>query len=255
MNIKLGKVKEVYRDFPTNTAIYFLLKKSKKQKLNIVYIGISRNVYNRIRSHKKDKDFEYYRIIKSRNYNSDYDYMEKRESQFISKFKPKYNIKRSERYSSPFTMHITKPFWSDKYKSFLRITYNYMYMTDKEVDEFHNKHRYKDDVYDKYYVHNIEYYIPSEEALNFISKVKRDARNTRKLWDKRKIMRRLNRVDDYMKKTDLKKEFAKESVWKAIEGFKKYKTNELDIWPKNGYPSQFYRKKYKYKTNGKVVLL
>ena len=255
MNIKLEKVKEVYKDFPSDISIYFLLKKSRKKKLNIVYIGISRNVYSRIRSHRKDKDFQYYRIIKSKNYNSDYDYMERRESQFISKFKPKYNIQKSERYGNTFKMWTTHPFWSHKYKAFLRITYNYMYMTDREVDDFHNKHCYKDDVYDKYYVHNIEYYTPSEEVLNFISKVKRDARNSKEVMDKRRIMRRLNRVDDYMKKTDLKKEFAKESVWKAIEGFKKYKTNELDIWPKNGYPSQFYRKKYKYKTNGRVVLL
>ena len=44
----------------------------------------------------------------------------------------------------------------------------------------------------------------------------------------------------------------KNNKWETIKGFKKYKVDTLEDWQ---YDYSFYRHVYKYKTNGKVVLL
>jgi predicted GIY-YIG superfamily endonuclease len=243
MNVKLKRYKKVYEDFPCSLLIYFLLKKSNNKKLDIVYMGISRNVYTRIRQHKKDKDFDYYRLIKSKYYSDNYNYMEYREQQLIAKFKPKYNVQSKERKSvSPYRLETTHPFWSYKYKTFLRFTYNRIFCKNRQ-----------------YKVHNIEYLIPSENTKLYVEKTLKKSREPiqncrpqRKIWEKNKVMRRLENPYIRLRKSDIEKEF-KDGEWSMIKGFKKYDVRESITCRR--LSDNFYRERYKYKTNGRTVLL
>lgn len=66
---------------PISNGVYFLLKDNQ-----IVYVGQSMFVASRIANHKKDKDFDSYRVILCYA-----PLMGKWERRLIQKFRPKYN--------------------------------------------------------------------------------------------------------------------------------------------------------------------
>ena len=65
-------------------------------------------------------------------------------------------------------------------------------------------------------------------------------------------MRRLENPYIRLRKSDIEKEF-KDGEWSMIKGFKKYDVRESITC--NRLSDNFYRERYKYKTNGRTVLL
>ena len=237
-------LKRCENSFPRDSAIYFLIKKTRKQKGKVVYIGLSGNVYNRIRTHRKDKDFDYYRLLGTKSTDKRAGYYSLREKQLISKFKPKYNTQAKKyKWGSPYQYRETEPFWSMRYKTFLKITYNRIW--DEHKDDSHIFDINADSP-DEYYVHNIQKLILTGKTKRFAQKCIAEAQQIdKKSYLKvRTIMGRINRqLVDYE---------LKNNKWETIKGFKKYKVDTLEDWQ---YDYSFYRHVYKYKTNGKVVLL
>jgi predicted GIY-YIG superfamily endonuclease len=80
-NTPLSDSESVFLNKPTY--LYYLYDKNK-----IVYIGITKNLYNRIKSHKKTKIFDRYEILKIFG---DRFYALKEENNLIKEHKPKYN--------------------------------------------------------------------------------------------------------------------------------------------------------------------
>ncbi len=107
--------------------------KLDKDKLEIIYIGYSSNVYQRIKDHRKTKDFDLVRFIRSPNNSFNREYMEAWERKLISRFKPKYNRQHIEpwRYRSPNKLDHSSLNWCEKKKVWYVLIYYHVWRLDK----------------------------------------------------------------------------------------------------------------------------
>lgn len=91
--------------------IYLLIKNKE-----VVYVGRTNNLDNRIKSHKRQgKDFDEVKIMEIGNDVNAYDLTELAEYYYIKKYKPKYNgcINYPKRYTT--TNRMTKPMYTPSF--------------------------------------------------------------------------------------------------------------------------------------------
>jgi|GEM_PF-6647950 len=119
--------------YPSGTRQKDIIKLNR-DKLKIVYIGYSSNVYQRIKDHRKTKDFDLVRFIRSPNNSFNREYMEAWERKLIYRFKPKYNHQHIEtwRYRSPNKLTSSHLNWCEKKKVWYILIYYHIWRLDKK---------------------------------------------------------------------------------------------------------------------------
>ena len=114
--------------------------KLDRDKLEIVYVGYSHsNVYQRLKNHRKTKDYDFVRFINSPNYSFNRQYMEKWEKKLIRKFKPKYNKTCKDGFfeeESPNANRTSRMEWCNKNKIWYTQVYKRMWDKSHGVESY-----------------------------------------------------------------------------------------------------------------------